>query len=928
MLLRNSLATLGFLLLVAVRADAGTLKVVDTTFGWDPIAESIPTTGSTPISQYPAIAVNQPLMIEFDSKLKGKTVNESTVVITSISSSNLPGGLSSTLPGGQIAPVSLKVKKDRLMILPAVLFSGNSVSFGFAPNAFYQLEIRGKKKGVKGKGGDKLKSSIFIQFRTTGVIADPAPGAPTPTVTLIDDEEGKVKLKETDPGAIVESFVDATPNPAPAVRIEFDELVLPSTLLNPATGESPNILIELVTDEALDERVTVPGDFHVSNSNTKTTVDWVSTLESVPPDRRYTITILPFIEDLVGNSKFKETQDVGASALSAFRTRDAEVFDLPPIVENFNGVLFRDEDATSADWAESVAGLLRNGPGGGTGADGVFAPTSDTSIATGVFDPDLGVDVQKIWNFTSVSIPADVTVTAVGAFPLLVRSTGPVNIAGTLDVSGQSAETFTENRIMPGAAGAGGLGGAPGGLGGSVTDGVDVNSPLFGTVAGYAAASKPTQGLSGRSNVIQPFLFRAEAGSESFTGHAGLWLQPNTGTGSSISTATPGNAVIHDHPSFRIDTVTNAVLVNVVSDTNDPDYVGPLDQPSLDLYELPPPPIAKPGDPFVFGDLAGHDGGEIVPAGNGEGSLGLTVAQSFITQVRSGGGGGGGARTAGSPGEDSPPAGLFDENTGTDGGAAGVGVPTGTVLSKTATTLTVSGTPFSGLNFRGSVDYVLIPNVAESAYFEIVGVVETTDTVITIAPIALPQSTDADVDMNDVLDLDDTTLGATCRVEPSFDHGGGGGGGSGVHLAGTTKLSGPPNLTLPTWTPGAGGGAGGGAVSIESAKSVAIQTGGQILARGGDGGRTTGGVGTSASGGGGGGGGTIRLASAETSPFAVRVDGLASASGGSGGLGFVDGGDGGDGRVRFENLSGSLAASNYPISRVQPQVVQGDLGFL
>ncbi len=127
---------------------------------------------------------------------------------------------------------------------------------------------------------------------------------------------------------------------------------------------------------------------------------------------------------------------------------------------------------------------------------------------------------------------------------------------------------------------------------------------------------------------------------------------------------------------------------------------------------------------------------------------------------------------------------------------------------------------------------------------------------------------------------------------------------------------------------GAGGGAGGGAVSIESAKTVAVQTGGQILARGGDGGRTTGGVGTSASGGGGGGGGTIRLASAGTTPFAVRVDGLASASGGSGGLGFVDGGDGGDGRVRFENLSGSLAASNFPIERVQPQVVAGDLGFL
>src|SRR5690606_17699532 len=117
------------------------------------------------------------------------------------------------------------------------------------------------------------------------------------------------------------------------------------------------------------------GDFMVSNSNTKTVVDWVSTLESVPPDRRYTISIEPHIEDLVGNSLFKETGDTGDVKLLAYRTKDAEVFELPPIVENFNGVLFRDDLATSADWADSVAGLLLNGPGGGTGEDGVFAPT-------------------------------------------------------------------------------------------------------------------------------------------------------------------------------------------------------------------------------------------------------------------------------------------------------------------------------------------------------------------------------------------------------------------------------------------------------------------------------------------------------------------------------------------------------------------------
>lgn len=928
----KSLAALGFALSVAAQAGAGELKIVDTTFGWSSVSDSVPTTGSSPISQYPAISVNQPIIIEFDSKLKGKTVNESTVVITSVSASVLaPLGLSSSVPGGQIAPVTLKAKKDTLQILPAVLFSGNSVSFGFAPKAYYLLEIRGKKSGVKGKSGDKLKKSVFIKFRTSDNIADPSPGAPKATIFVIDDKAGKVKLKETDPGGPVESFVDAVPNPAPAVRIDFNELVLPSTLLNPATGESPTIRIELDTDDVnttSTDRVTVPGVFAVSNNNFKTTVNWTPTLQSVPPDRMYVVTVEPLIEDLVGNSEFSQTGDIGAARLAAFRTIDAVVVDLPPIVENFNGVLNRDADATSADWALSQAGLLRNGPGGGTGADGDFNPEVDTTIATGVFDPDLGVDVQKIWNFTSFNVGSSVTVRAVGKFPLKVRSTGPVNVAGTLDVSGEAAETFDENRIQPGSAGAAGLGGTGGGMGGSVTDGLDISSPLFGVVTGYAAATKVNQGLSGRSNVIQPFLFRAEATSEAFTGHAGLLLQPNTGTGSSLSTATPGNLVIHDHPSFVISSVQNAVIVNVVSDQNDPDYVGPLDQASLDLYELPPPPIAKVGDPFIFGDLSGHDGVATFGGANGSGSDGLSVAQSFITQVRSGGGGGGGARTPGEPGEDSPPAGLFGENTGTSGGDGGIGMPTGTVLGKTATTLTVQGTPFSALGVGGATKFIVIPNSTQSHFFEIASMVEAANTTITIVPITLPQESDADLDMNDILDLDDTTLGATCRVEPSFDVGGNGGAGSGVHLAGTTKLSGPPNLTLPTWTPGSGGGAGGGSVSIESAKRVSILVGGEILARGGAGGRTTGGVGTSASGGGAGGGGTIRLASADTSPFAVRVDGLASAIGGAGGLGFVDGGDGGDGRVRFESLLGNLTAQTFPIDRVEPAIAQADLGFL
>lgn len=926
---------------LAVPARGGKLKIQSTTFGWDPFTQSVPSQGTTPESKFPAVAVNQPVLVEFDENIKKSSVDATTVYILSISAEELaPDGLTSSIPGGVQAPVTLKVKKNRIEILPAMLFVGNSVSFGFAPNAYYRLFLVGKKKGIRGTNGDKLPQTVTIDFRTTSQVADPKPGTPEGKVFLVDSEHGKVKLQKSDPESPKVSFKDAVPNPTPALRIDFDETVLPSTVVNPATKASPSILVQLDVDDNLlttTDRIIVPGEFTLEHKKFKSTVHFQSTLQSIPPARTYVVTILPTVEDILGNSVFSQTGDIGLIDVFAFRTRDTGPLDLPPIVENFNGVVNRDEEATSADWAQSLAGVLRPGAGGGTGVDGPFEPTADTALATSVFDPDLGQDVPRVWNFTRVTIPSGVTVRADGPFPLLIRATGEVTVLGTIDVSGEDGEQFDSNRIEPGAGGAANAGGGAGGRGGSVTDGVDLDVALFQNgVPGYAPPDRVNQGLSGRSNLVEDFLLRSESGAASFLGLDGLWIQPNVGTGSSDPNATPGDQVFHNHPTFRIESVTSAAILNVVSDPNDPDYFGPLTQPGLDLYELPPPPIAKPFDPIQVGDLAGHEGEDVLPGGGGGRSLPLTVAQSFLTTVRSGGGGGGGGRSAGTPGEDSPTGGQFGESTGTEGGTAGVGASTGTVLGETETTLTVQGTPFDSLGLpgpgqqsAGGIEYVVFPNVDEGAAFRILSAdTSSGDTVLAIEPVEVLIPTGADVDQDGDVDLSDVPDGSTCRVEPSFDFGGSGGGGSGVHLAGTTKLTGPPNLTLPVWTPGAGGGAGGGVVSIESAKRVTIAASGTVLARGGDGGRSVGVVGESASGGGGGGGGTIRLASAMSGASPVRVDGVVSAVGGVGGAGLVDGGDGGDGRVRFESLTDSLDPDDFAPPNVEPAPAATDFFYL
>lgn len=101
---------------------------------------------------------------------------------------------------------------------------------------------------------------------------------------------------------------------------------------------------------------------------------------------------------------------------------------------------------------------------GGTGADGAFAPTVSTELQ---LPPD------GVFNFSSVSIPAGVTVVFkrnAANTPVVWKVAGDVTVEGTIDVSGAtSPATGTQGDGMigdDGIGGAGGPGGYDGGRGG------------------------------------------------------------------------------------------------------------------------------------------------------------------------------------------------------------------------------------------------------------------------------------------------------------------------------------------------------------------------------------------------------------------------------------------------------------------------------
>jgi hypothetical protein len=108
---------------------------------------------------------------------------------------------------------------------------------------------------------------------------------------------------------------------------------------------------------------------------------------------------------------------------------------------------------------------------GSTGADGAFNPTANTTLTL----PSNGV-----FNFTTINIPAGVTVTFTrnaANTPVLLLATGDVTINGTLDVSAGAGSSF-------GRPGRGGPGGFDGGAG---ADGVNTTLAGFGLGPGGGA---------------------------------------------------------------------------------------------------------------------------------------------------------------------------------------------------------------------------------------------------------------------------------------------------------------------------------------------------------------------------------------------------------------------------------------------------------
>lgn len=109
----------------------------------------------------------------------------------------------------------------------------------------------------------------------------------------------------------------------------------------------------------------------------------------------------------------------------------------------------------------TVTAVAQTYNSGSTGADGAFAPTANTTLT---------LPPNGIFNFTTVNIPAGVTVTFAknsANTPVTMLATGDVTVAGAIDVSGLSGVPPLVSGPIVSSGGAAGPGGFSGGQGGA-----------------------------------------------------------------------------------------------------------------------------------------------------------------------------------------------------------------------------------------------------------------------------------------------------------------------------------------------------------------------------------------------------------------------------------------------------------------------------
>ena len=253
---------------------------------------------------------NQEISIIFSEPFDLFSVNSSSFRVTDVANG--------TTPSGQF--FSDPTDPRRLIFRPSLTFDQNGTPVhGLASSTSYKIFLPGVAQMDQGPyiqstSGVDNKSRMQCTIKTTEGIIDPVPGRPG--VSIFADQVVGYQPDGT-PIVVSDVLVNGGTELTDVyrqtrLRFEFDDIMNVATLLNPSTGASPNIDIELDEDGDLSTLDRTPIDgmltYLVDLEMLSTSLYFTSDvpLPSAGPDadlspRRIVLTLPAAVQDLVAN---------------------------------------------------------------------------------------------------------------------------------------------------------------------------------------------------------------------------------------------------------------------------------------------------------------------------------------------------------------------------------------------------------------------------------------------------------------------------------------------------------------------------------------------------------------------------------------------------------------------------------------------------
>lgn len=470
------------------------------------------------------VSVNESIVLDFNQPIDLSSVTKNTFQIIDISTGKAPSGTFSLAPGNN----------KRLVFRPGLTFDATgSPVFGLAQQHSYQVLVRGTSQDAGGSyisstSGKQNLSRLFCTVTASG-IQDPVPGPPTAvlsvdTITATDPVSGEVT--ETAPANLSLGSVVSDVWSQSQLRLTFEDIMNPATLVNPITATSPTIKINIDPDgNTLDASDQLPifGNFTINldQTNLRTTVlftpsgGWPSSGSGAFP-RKLVVTLPPTILDLGGNPIANPGKRVFVSEFIPF-----DPVLLPNGGEDFTNTSLRDDANSGGKWGN---GVLLRGKGGGSGQLGPLVVTAenspyildtdDTTFSNNnmLFEgpgvsppgtPPTKVINDGIFEFSSVEIEPGAQLVLQGSNAARIFSRGQFSVqsAGVVDLRGGSpVDQLTtpaghdSEELSGGLGGEGGPAAGDGGQGADRFNDTDVSMLVIGGVSNPGAVNDGRMG--------------------------------------------------------------------------------------------------------------------------------------------------------------------------------------------------------------------------------------------------------------------------------------------------------------------------------------------------------------------------------------------------------------------------------------------------